>query len=365
MITMKKIFFFVLSIAIITSCEKEDQKISEKELLDFAFKKTNNSSLIFDVTGNINGNTVTVSVLNNTNLKELKATFNSSPKSTVKIGNIIQKSGSTPNDFTNPITYKIYAEDGSVADYKIIVTKLEIKDFVEPLVKSKWMVYTYPYNASYPPLNGGINGRVGNACGPTALAKIFHYLKYPVNGNGIIDYYESSSVRWQCDLSTLNLNYSNMPNELDGTAVESDYKDVAKLFLATGSVGHYLDIGNRDCTPKFVAGIAKYFKLDQNLKLINRWELTKNEWEYILKSELSAGRPIMVAGRTKTSPAPWENGNSDGHWYILDGYNQEGKFHVQYNFYKNGVPLEGYYDSDNLGEIYTAYNQAIIGFKPN
>lgn len=30
--------------------------------------------------------------------------------------------------------------------------------------------------------------------GQQALAKIFHYLKYPVNGNGIIDYYESKTA---------------------------------------------------------------------------------------------------------------------------------------------------------------------------
>lgn len=116
--------------------------------------------------------------------------------------------------------------------------------------------------------------------------------------------------------------------------------------------------------PEFVAGIAKYFKLDQNLKLINRWELTKNEWEYILKSELSEDVQLWLQAELKQAP---HHGKMAIQMVVgmLDGYNQEGKFHVQYNFYKNGVPLEGYYDSDNLGEIYTAYNQAIIGFKSN
>ena len=72
----------------------------------------------------------------------------------------------------------------------------------------------------------------------------------------------------------------------------------------------------------------------------------------------------MIAGRTKDSPAPWQPGNSSGHWFNVDGYNTNGEFHVLYNYGPAGNPIQGYFDADDLGGIYTEYNQMIIGFAP-
>lgn len=356
---------FGLILCLSVSCEKSDEPSSDCNLLTFGFLKIDNPNLIQDIMGTVSANAVQVEVPSNLDVTALKPTFAVSPQAKATVGANAQLDHLTLNNFSSQLVFTIVAEDGKTMDYKISVNKVDKLKEVIPLIKSKWMTFTYPYNAYFPynaASKNAINGHEGNACGPTALAKILHYLKYPVNGVGVIDYNETVTpvpLYWECDLSNLNLNYNNMPAQLNKSDPESKYKDVANLFLATASVGHSLVIWNRDVKPELVPGLVKYFKLDPGLRLVNRWEVTREQWIDMLMKELTAGRPVMVSGRTSDSPAPWGSGSSQGHWFNVDGYDAKGLFHVLYN-YGN---LEMYSDADNLGERYIAYNQAIVGFK--
>jgi CubicO group peptidase (beta-lactamase class C family) len=60
-----------------------------------------------------------------TALKALKATFSVSPLATVTVNGLKQESGITVNDFTNPLMYRIMAEDGTSTDYKVSVTSVK------------------------------------------------------------------------------------------------------------------------------------------------------------------------------------------------------------------------------------------------
>ena len=40
----------------------------------------------------------------------------------VKVGSVVQKSGTTANDFTSPVTYTVVAADGSTQNYVVTVT---------------------------------------------------------------------------------------------------------------------------------------------------------------------------------------------------------------------------------------------------
>jgi len=370
-------FFSLLFVGmtILMSCSKENGspidgplKSSAKVLLSFDFTIADNSVLTEDCIGVINGSAVSISVPFGSSVTALKASFTSSTSSSVKIGSTAQQSKTTTNDFTNPQVYTVIAEDGTTQNYTVTVTKKALT--VAPMIKNKWMTFTYPYNAYYPynaASTRSINGHEGNACGPTALAKIFATIKYPVNGVGKIDYNETivpAPLYWLCDLTTLNLNYSNMPDKLVATDPESKYTDVAKLFFATAAVGHYLIIWNSEIKPGLVPGLIQYFNLDPGLRVVNRWEITREQWINTLRTELLAGRPILVNGRTTTSAAPGQPGTIAGHWFNIDGFDENGLFHVLYNFNDiYGQPFEGYFDADNLGGTYTAYNSVIIGFK--
>jgi uncharacterized repeat protein (TIGR02543 family) len=65
--------------------------------------------------------TVALTVPFGTDVTALKATFVSTGAS-VKVGTVVQTSGTTPNNFTNPLTYMVVAADGSTQAYVVTVT---------------------------------------------------------------------------------------------------------------------------------------------------------------------------------------------------------------------------------------------------
>jgi len=67
--------------------------------------------------------TVTIEVVNGTNLEQLKATFALSKGATAKVGDVAQISGVTTNDYTSPVTFTVTAEDGSVQSWVITVSQ--------------------------------------------------------------------------------------------------------------------------------------------------------------------------------------------------------------------------------------------------
>jgi len=234
-------------------------------------------------------------------------------------------------------------------------------DKVEPLIQNDWTTFTWPYNAYYPNDTNGPNGKVGNACGYNSLARVMHYWQYPVNGLGTINFRDYFGHYWNMNLTEMNLNYPEMRYTLSPNATEEEYDETARLFLAAGAVGEKIGIAYSDGPSKVPDAMVNYFGYKSVAQLVHRWDYTKEEWINIFKNELANGRPIIVEGRTTDSPAPWQGGNWKGHWWICDGYNENDEFYINYSF--GGT--KGYYDIDNLGELYIAYNSAIIGIEPD
>ena len=73
------------------------------------------------VIGVINGaaHTIALTVPPATDLRALVATFTTTGAS-VTVGGTPQVSGTTANDFTNPVTYKVTADDASTQDYNVV-----------------------------------------------------------------------------------------------------------------------------------------------------------------------------------------------------------------------------------------------------
>lgn len=107
------------------SCKvEEDEKSSAKSFLLFNFTSAVNGVLSADVAGIVDdsAHTVSVEVPYGTDVTALVATFAVSDGASVKIDGIVQTSGTTPNNFTNPVTYTVTAEDGSKQNYTAAVT---------------------------------------------------------------------------------------------------------------------------------------------------------------------------------------------------------------------------------------------------
>ncbi len=72
-------------------------------------------------TGMITGTSIAVTVPFGTNVSALVASFTTTGAS-VKIGASVQTSGTTPNNFISPLTYRVTAADASTQDYIVTVT---------------------------------------------------------------------------------------------------------------------------------------------------------------------------------------------------------------------------------------------------
>lgn len=133
----------------ITACSKSSSKptakSSAKELLTFSFQKSNNSNISADVAGTISGAQVSANLTPGTTVTALKASFTVSDKATVTVGGNKQVSGSTANDFTNPVTYTVTAEDGSTQNYTVTVNgSLVTLTAVDDQVNSFMTAYNIP-----------------------------------------------------------------------------------------------------------------------------------------------------------------------------------------------------------------------------
>lgn len=230
---------------------------------------------------------------------------------------------------------------------------------VGPLIQNNWPTFTWPYNAYYPESSTGVNGHLGNACGYTSIARICHYWQFPVNGNGILDFDDFFGYHWYIDLENMNLNYGDMPYELDWNDPEPVYHETATLFLACGAIGEKIEIGFTDGIFRIPEAMQTYMDYSMEMEVLQRWDYSRDEWIAIFKNELDNGRPILIDGRTPSSPPPWEPGSWEGHFFVCDGYNENNQFYMNYMF--GGI--SGYYDIDTMG-TYSAFHRIITNFEP-
>ncbi|MCF8230291.1 MAG: C10 family peptidase [Bacteroidales bacterium] len=230
---------------------------------------------------------------------------------------------------------------------------------LEPLIQNNWQTFQWPYNAYYPEDDQGVNGHAGNACGYTAMARILHYWQYPINGNGVLDFDDFFGHHWYIDLENMDLDYSDMPYELDWNDPEDIYHETAMLFLACGAIGEDIMIGFTDGIMRIPQAMQDYMYYSEEMDVLQRWDYTREEWIEIFKNELDQGRPILIDGRTPDSPPPWEPGSWQGHFFVCDGYNENDEFYTNYMY--GGI--SGYYDIDTM-DVFSAYHRIIVNYEP-
>jgi hypothetical protein len=71
--------------------------------------------------------TIAVTVPYGTNLTKIKATFTASAFSEVSVDGSVQSSGSSEVNFTNPVTYRVKANNGATTDYVVTVSVTPIQ----------------------------------------------------------------------------------------------------------------------------------------------------------------------------------------------------------------------------------------------
>ncbi|WP_139996742.1 S-layer homology domain-containing protein [Paenibacillus paridis] len=98
------------------------RKSSEKDIMAFSLNAVTQTKA---ATINTTDFTVEIEVVYATSyssLSNLKATFSLSPDASAKVGSITQVSGTTANDFRNPVQYVVTAADGSTQEWTVYVS---------------------------------------------------------------------------------------------------------------------------------------------------------------------------------------------------------------------------------------------------
>jgi len=115
------LIIFLASLAIFSSCKKDDEIVKpELSISNFTFEKSNNTGFQYDVYLIAEGQKLSGTVPFEANITQLIANFDF-VGSEVRIGDKIQNTNITINDFSEVVTYTVVGEDGSTKDYTIDV----------------------------------------------------------------------------------------------------------------------------------------------------------------------------------------------------------------------------------------------------
>ena len=97
---------------------------TENDIDEYKFEKNKNDALSTNINGDVDDNSVGLTVPYGTDVTNLIATFTLSDGATAKIGDVAQVSKETANNFTDAVIYTITAEDDSSQSWVVTVVSI-------------------------------------------------------------------------------------------------------------------------------------------------------------------------------------------------------------------------------------------------
>lgn len=224
-------------------------------------------------------------------------------------------------------------------------------DSVEPLLEGWVRDQVQPFNSRCPIWKSapyeGQRCKVG--CVATALESIVSYygrnvmLRQKLEGWNTSDYSVATlPVGTTIKTGKILKNYGDGTAEsvgMDAAEYQEAVDEVATLSLACGLMAKMkygvtesgADVSNLVEPLKSVFGW-------KTARTADSYNYTPQQWREMLKNELRNGRPILYTGYTM---------NIAGHAFVLDGFDENGRFHVNWGY--NGAYDSGYYELEALG----------------
>ena len=182
------------------------------------------------------------------------------------------------------------------------------------------------------------------------MAQVMKHHNYPERGTG--DQFESyGRVRVYFNV---NYDWKNMLNTYTATSgTEAERNAVALLMYHAGVASDmkYGTDGSSTNFEKVTEGLNAYFGYDKNIRYLQQKWYDKENWERRVKAQLAAGLPVMYRGGV--------------HVFIVDGYDDIGKFHIKWGW---GGNHDGWYDLNDLsnigGKSYNTDKGMLMNIKP-
>ena len=197
---------------------------------------------------------------------------------------------------------------------------------VGPLLTTKWNQDIY-FNTLCPWDMRGPDQHVLTGCVATAMAQVLNYHGHPYTGALGTSYIPEPYGRITIYFRDYHYNYSANPNVPSGYSNE-----MAKLIYHCGVAVQmgYTPFGSGAHSVSAVDALKRHFKYDSAWlcprALFDRLE----EWHAALRVDLDQLRPLYFSG----------DDGQNGHAFVLDGYDEDGKFHINWGW---GGNSDGYY----------------------
>lgn len=236
---------------------------------------------------------------------------------------------------------------------------------VDPLMTTKWKQGT-PYNQEIPSIRfplGTYKPAVG--CVALAMAQMMKAHNWPTTGEG------SHSYSWQPEgaqrATTFSADFGNTTYQWasmkDSYSSSQDATAVGTLCyhagVAVDMMYNTADNGGSGAQIyDAMKALRNYFRYDKGLDLYLRDFYPLDTWEQMLRDDLDQGNPIIYGGSTV---------NMYGHCFVFDGYDADGKFHINWGWGGdyNGWFVSSVLDSGRSGADFSSWQQAILGAKPD
>lgn len=229
------------------------------------------------------------------------------------------------------------------------------KQNISPLLTCKWDQDDPYWNQC--PYKGG--SRCYTGCVATAMAQVMYYHKWPEQGKGSHQYYWSQGARYlSCDFSSIEFDWDVMTDTYNRNSSNAAKEEVAELMYACGvsvdmMYGNAYDGGSGAYSDDIPVAMINYFDYDKGAKYVTRARYSDSNWEQLIYTELSEGRPVLYGG----------DGTNGGHQFVCDGYrSSDGFYHFNWGWSGDS---DGYFKLNALNPSSLGAGGGAGGFNRN
>ena len=232
---------------------------------------------------------------------------------------------------------------------------------ISPLIQTKWDQYE-PYNLQCPEYE---MEKCVTGCTSTALAQVMYYHKWPTSCPAIPAYVTKSLKISLPELPATSFKWDLMKTSYDYSAVGDAENAVAELLRYCGQANEIDYTTTGSAASLKINVMINTFGYSKNMRSLYRGNYTDSHWESLIYEELSNQRPVLYCGN-----ADPDSSIKEGHQFICDGYDGNGKFHINWGW---GGRCDGYYllsacnpedEGKPNGFKFNIDQLAITGFKP-
>ena len=249
-------------------------------------------------------------------------------------------------DCTNALTWvanqpeATLKEDNRQGAFRSRAIRANLPQTVSPLLETIAWNQGVPYNRLCPYVQGT---RCATGCVATAMAMVMKYWEWPIHGTGEASYTSSTyNLELSADFSQSTYEWKSMLNRYDGEYTDEEAAAVAKLMSDVGiSVRMNYGPSSGTSAKRVPLALANNFFYNKGVKYLERCYFDTEEWNSIIKGELSESRPVLMTGFNYMEFV--------GHEFVLDGYNTNGLYHVNWGW---GGTSNGYFDVNFMSPDY-------------